>query len=116
MSEIEFVSLIRLIQVPEQYHGKKVRAVGHGAVEFEHKALYVSADDLRNAITKNALWLDVPLDAQTKKLNGKVLLVEATFDKDHLGHLKLFSGCLAKVTRAEVWTEREGRGPAPPPR
>ena len=109
MSEIEFVSLIRLIQVPEKFHGKRVRVVGHGGVEFEHQALYASRDDLRHAVTKNALWLDLPVTEEAKALNGKCLLVEATFDKESLGHLGMFSGTLAEVTRAEVWSE--GRDP-----
>ena len=113
MSEIEFISLIRLIQVPEKYHGKKVRVVGYGVVEFEHKALYVSPDDVRNAVTKNGLWLDLPINDETKKLSGKCLLVEATFDMDNRGHLKMFSGCLAGATRAEVWSE--GRDPEKAP-
>lgn len=109
MSEIEFVSLIRLIQVPEKYHGAKVRVVGFGAVEFEHQALYATADDFRHAVTKNALWLDLKNDAESRKLHGKCLLVEATFDKDNMGHLRMFSGCLARVTRSEIWSE--GRDP-----
>ncbi|MBI5442743.1 MAG: hypothetical protein HY900_16210 [Deltaproteobacteria bacterium] len=113
MPEIEFVSLIRLIQVPEKYHGARVRVVGYSAVEFEHKALYVSPDDVRNAVTKNGLWLDLPINEETKKLSGKYLLVEATFDKDNKGHLRMFSGCLAGVTRAEVWSE--GRDPEKAP-
>lgn len=114
MSEIEFVSLIRLIQVPAEYHGKRVRVVGYGSVEFEHKALYISPVDLRNLVTKNGLWLDLPINEATKKLNGKCLLVEATFDKDNLGHRRMFSGFLAGVTRAEVWSEGRDPEKAPP--
>ena len=114
MSEIAFLSLIRLIQVPEQYHGKRVRVVGYGVVEFERKALYISSEDQKNAVTKNALWLDLPINEETKKLSRQVLLVEATFDKDRRGHLKRYSGCLASVTRAEVWAE--GQQETAPPR
>jgi hypothetical protein len=113
MSEIEFVSLIRLIQVPEKYHGKKVRVVGYARIEFEHKALYVSLEDLRHGVTKNSLWLDMPVTEELKALDRKCLLVEATFDKERLGHLKLCSGTLAGVTRAEVWSE--GRDPEKDP-
>jgi hypothetical protein len=109
MSEIEFVSLIRLIQVPEKYDGVRVRVVGFAAVEFEHQALYVSREDLRHAVTKNALWLDIPVTEEAKKLDGKCLLVEATFDKESRGHLGMCSGTLARVSRAEVWSE--GRDP-----
>lgn len=113
MSEIEFVSLIRLIQVPEKYHGAKVRVVGFASVEFEHQALYVSRDDLRHAVTKNALWLDIPVTEEAKKLDGKCLLVEATFDMESRGHLGMCSGTLARATRVEVWSE--GRDPRKEP-
>ncbi len=105
MSAIEFISLIRLIQVPEQYHGKQVRVVGYAVVEFERKALYISADDARNALTKNAVWLNFPLTDANRKLSGKYVLVEGTFDKDNKGHLKLYSGSLKDVTRFELWSE-----------
>lgn len=115
MSEIELVSLIRLIQVPEKYHGKEVRVVGFGAVEFEHQALYVSLDDLRHAVTKNGLWLDIPVSKEAQKLNGKCLLVEATFDMGRRGHLGMFSGCLSDVTRAVIWSEGRDPHKEPPP-
>ncbi len=105
MSEIEFVSLIRVIQVPEHYHGKLIRVVGIGAVEFEHKALYISTEDLKKAITKNGVWMDLAVSEETKKLNGKCILVEGVFDKDNMGHLKLFSGSIKEIRRAEIWSE-----------
>lgn len=114
MPEIEFVSLIRLIQVPEKYQGARVRVVGWGAVEFEHQALYATADDFRHAVTKNALWLDIRSDERTRKLHGKCVLVEATFDGENRGHLGMFSGCLADVTRAEIWSEGHDPRKEPP--
>jgi len=51
------VSLINLIATPEQYDGKLVRVTGVAKVEFENSGLYLSRDDYKNAITKNAVCL-----------------------------------------------------------
>jgi hypothetical protein len=103
VAEVVFISLLHLIQHPDAYHEQVVRVVGVARIRFEAKALYVSRDDLERAITKNAVWLDVELSDENKQLNGKYVLVEGLFDKDDLGHLKLYSGRITKVERLEEW-------------
>jgi hypothetical protein len=103
MDEIQFISLIQLIQEPKKYHEKMVRVIGIAVFKFEAKAVYVTPDDLNHAVTKNAIWLDVELTEEAKKLNKEYVLVEGVFDKDDLGHLKLYSGALSKVSRLEKW-------------
>lgn len=105
MPEPQFISLIRLIQAPEKYHEKRVRVVGYAGLEFEHKAVYVSVDDRKNAVTKNAIWLDVELTEKVSRLDKKYVIVEGVFDMESLGHLKLFSGTVTEVDRLEVWSE-----------
>jgi hypothetical protein len=105
MATILFISLIQLIQNPAAYHDKHIRVIGYAAMRFEAKALYVSRDDLDHAITKNAIWLDVELTDDLKKLNKQYVLVEGVFDKDSLGHLKLYSGTIRKANRIELWSE-----------
>jgi hypothetical protein len=87
MSTVIMISLIHLIQHPEVYHEKHVRFVAFASIQFERKALYISAEDYRAAITKNAIWLDIPVTEETGKL----------------GHLKLYSGTLEQVSRIELW-------------
>jgi len=106
MPEPQLVSMIRLIQVPEEFHEKKVRVVGVAALEFEHKAVYVSSEDHRNSVTKNALWLDVELTEESKALDSKYVLVEGTFDMASQGHLKMYSGTI-HVERLEEWSNQE---------
>ena len=107
MTDIAFIALIYLIQHPDEYHMKNVRLIGPASIEFEHKALYFSSDDQKHAVTKNAIWLDIDLSDVTKEFDGKYILVEGVFDKDNLGHLKMFSGSLKKINRIEVWSKDE---------
>jgi hypothetical protein len=103
MAEIIFISLIQLIQHPDKYHEKQVRVIGFASLKFEGKALYVSREDYDNAITKNAVWLDVELSENVKKNHQRYVLVEGDFDKENLGHLKLFSGTIKNIGRIELW-------------
>jgi hypothetical protein len=104
LTEILFISLIRLIQSPDEYNLKQVRVIGFAKLEFEAKALYVTKEDYDNAITKNAIWLDVDLTEGVRKLNKKYVLVEGVFDKDKLGHLRMYSGTIKAVRRIEEWS------------
>jgi hypothetical protein len=110
MTAILFISLIHLIQHPETYHEKPVRVIGFASLKFEGKALYVSREDYEKAITKNAVWLDIELTEDVKKLHGKYVLVEGVFDKDNLGHLKLFSGSIKNIGRIELWNGKDKSG------
>ena len=103
VAEILFISLIRLIQNPETYHLKQVRVIGFASLEFEGKAIYINKDDYENAVTKNAIWLDVELTDAVKKNHGKYVLVEGVFDKDKQGHLKMYSGTIKAIKRLEAW-------------
>jgi hypothetical protein len=102
MMEILFIALMHLIQNPDMYHMQKVRVIGYASVEFESKALHVSRDDYDHAITKNAVWLDIELSDKIKKYGKEVVLVEGVFDKNNLGHLRMYSGSLKDIDRIEV--------------
>jgi len=106
MSEIHFISLIKLIQTPEIFNSKEIRVIGFAGIEFEHKAIYVSIEDYDNAITKNAIWIDIELNDKTKSLNKKYVLIEGVFDLTNLGHLKMFSGTITNIERIEEWTNK----------
>ena len=103
MAEVLFISLIYLIQHPEIHNQKKVRVVGFASLDFERKALYISREDYEHAVTKNAVWLDIDLTESIRKNHKKYVLVEGTFDKDNLGHLKLYSGSITQIDRLELW-------------
>src|SRR5689334_127036 len=103
MADIEFISIITLIQSPEKYHHKRVRIVAIASLEFEGTAQWVSREDLEKSITKNGIWLEVKLDETTKKLDRKVLIVEGTFDAVRKGHLGMYSGMIGDITRIQLW-------------
>jgi len=107
MAEILFISLIHLIQHPDLYDQKEVRVIGYASLKFEGKAIYISKEDYENAITKNAIWLDVELTDALRKLHETYVLAEGIFDKDNLGHLRLYSGALKNVSRLERWQSED---------
>jgi hypothetical protein len=108
MADTIFLSLIRLIQNPEEYEAQTVRVIGFANLEFEQKALYISIEDSIHSITKNAIWLDIDLNGKTKELNKKYVLIEGVFSMHDLGHLTLFSGTIKKINRIEEWADTSG--------
>ena len=105
MSEPLFISLIELIQSPYQFSGRHVRVVGFASMKFEGVALYVSEQDYRNAITKNAVWLDTELTPQARDLHEKYVMVEGVLDPSKKGHLNLYSSTLMQVNRLDLWSD-----------
>lgn len=103
------VSIVQLIANPIEYHGKFVRVIGFCRLEFEGDALFLHREDFEQALTKNALWLDVgwPTPEILQKLSDGYVLVEAVFDADSKGHMDLFSGSLKKVNRMDRWRSRK---------
>jgi hypothetical protein len=103
MSQIAFISLVTLIQSPEKFDNKAVRVVGLCTFEFEGKAIWISSEALENAITKNAVWLDIPLTDELRAQSRKIMLVEGVFSAERKGHLGLYSGTIEKVSRLASW-------------
>jgi len=64
-------------------------------------------------VTKNGLWIDVPSNEATRKLNGKYVIVEGVFDPTRKGHLGMWSGMIKEVSRFELWSDPEQK-PAEP--
>src|SRR5215471_15964166 len=53
----ELVSMVQLIASPEKFDGKVVQVIGFLRLEFEGDVLYLHADDYKNRINKNGLWV-----------------------------------------------------------
>jgi hypothetical protein len=115
VADSSFVSLITILQNPDRFDGQKVKVIGFASLTFEGKALYVSEEAYRAALTKNGVWLSTELDEAKRKLHEKFVLVEGTFDAKSLGHLKMFSGTIREITRLERWSEPAKPKDAPPP-
>lgn len=105
------ISIIKLIATPEQYHGKQIRVIGAGSLEFEGNLICLSKDDLKHGITRNCLWLSISpesIGSNSKELesyNGKYVLVEGVFNSKENGHMGMASGAIEKINRYQVWEE-----------
>jgi len=103
------VSIINLIATPEKFHGKIVRVIGVGNLEFEGNAIYLSRDDYEQNISGNSLWIELGGGAtpynEAKVFNGKYVIVEGTFDKKAKGHFGIWPGGIKDITRYVLWEE-----------
>lgn len=105
MDQVEFLSLITVVQTPEERDGKPIRVVGLCTFEFESKAMWVSREALDEAITKNAVWLDTPITDKLRAMNRKVMIVEGVFSAKRKGHLGLYSGSIEQISRVDQWKD-----------
>lgn len=119
-SSYQDVSLIQLIANPQAYDGKRVRLIGFLRIEFEGDAIYLHKEDFDYAITRNALWIDIPEDmrpSQKELVDLHYVLCEGTFRAGRHGQMGLFSGELSDVQRLQSWADhpRPKEMPPPPP-
>jgi hypothetical protein len=105
--EVEDVSLIQLIATPQSYDVKRIRIIGFLHLEFEGDAIYLHREDFQQALTKNALWIEVPKDmtrTQIEAVNDHDVICTGSFAEAMHGHMGMNSGEMAHITRLEVWT------------
>ncbi len=104
-------SLLQVLAAPERYDGKTVALIGYCSAEFENVAIYLQADDSRNAHFPNGVWLDVDdlLYAGSKPVKGSCR-VSGTYSATRKGHMSYFTGTLTKVQRYEKWPPPQKRG------
>lgn len=104
----EDVTMVQLLATPERYHGKTVRVIGVGNLEFEGTGLYLHKEDLTYS-TGNCLWVELTPEAgATKDLisyNGQYVIVEGEFDMNDHGHMGLFAGAITRITRYDPWEQ-----------
>lgn len=106
---VEDVSLVQLIANPQQFHGKHVRFIGFLRLEFEGNAIYLHREDFDYAITRDALWIDVPsamTKAQKDAANMHYVICVGVFNAKSRGHMGLFAGEIQQVSRLQLWAER----------
>ena len=102
----EDVTMIELIANPEKYHGRLVRVIGVGNLEFEGNCIALSLDDLQN-FTGNVIWIELGNRAisyeDAKQYNGEYVIVEGFFDQYDCGHMDMFCGSIKDVSRYQLW-------------
>lgn len=96
----------QLITNPQKYHGKVVRVIGVGNLEFEGNCLSANMENYRYGLG-NALWLELGSQAtpyeEAVQYNGEYVIVEGTFDMEEHGHMGLFQGAIKNVSRYQLW-------------
>jgi len=119
---VEDVSLIQLIANPQTYDNKRIRIIGFVRLEFEGDAVYLHQEDFEYGLSKNGLWIDVPQDMTKKQMdavNRRYAICTGTFRAGGHGHMGLFSGEIAAITRLEPWMDKPRsqlpNGMPPPP-
>ena len=106
-THLQDVSIIKLLANPTKYDGKRVRIIGFLRLEFEGNAIYLHQEDFEHAISKNAIWIDLPVDLskkQTAEVNNKYVICQGIFRSGDHGHMGMFSGSLTNITRLESWS------------
>ena len=104
------VSLIQLIANPASFDGTRVALTGYVVLEFEHTAVYLHESDATYGISRNGIWLDVPLgsDSHRARFHRQYVLIEGTFRAQRRGHRDAFSGSLENIGRFDVVEPRPG--------
>ena len=106
------VSLIQLIANPEKYHGKRVRVIGVARIEFEGNGIWLTKEHYEHRIYKNSLWIEPDYKTlgskrqQLQELNGKYVLMDGVFNKNHKGHRGMNSGSLEKIIVYQLWEKK----------
>jgi len=105
------VSLIQLIANPKDLDGKIVRVIGFVKLEFEGNAIYLHQDDYKFGISKNGLYLYITDDIRKRQadFDERYIILEGTFNAKNTGHMGMFSGSIQKITRFQVWSDKNGR-------
>jgi hypothetical protein len=110
MARAQLVSLIQLLVDPEAFHGRSVRVAGYYIRGEEESALYLTQEDAKYGIVRNAVWIDLGrgflAEHDVAGLTRKHVMLEGAFSKDRHGHLGLYQGTIENVTEAIVLEAR----------
>lgn len=99
-AETKEYSMVALIADPQKYNNRRIRTRGYVSLEFENTALYLSENDAKNYLSKNAIWLSSEV-MDRHELQGRYAVVEGVFDSTKRGHLGQFSGTIRDIVRFE---------------
>jgi len=103
------VSIIEVIANPDKFHGKMVRIIGVGRIEFEGDSICLNNESYQYRVGRNCLRLALGLFQQLvksnklKQYNGKYVLIEGKFKKNKPEYLNLYGGEIENITRYELW-------------
>lgn len=101
--QTKFVSIITIIANPERFHNNKITTIGFVSLGFEGTAIYLSDNDFKNHIGKNALRLKLKNKEQFKQYDRKYVLIEGIFIKNKPKFFSLYSGDIEQITKMQEW-------------
>ena len=108
-SDLENISLVRLIVDPAAHDGKRIRTKGFVVVEREESAIYISAESADFVMTQNGLWLDLSdAGVEPREFHRHYVVVEGTIDGTAGGTWGLFPGAIRLVTKIKTLNRRGG--------
>ncbi|MBZ5549802.1 MAG: hypothetical protein LAO22_17895 [Acidobacteriia bacterium] len=102
------VGLVQLLANPEKYDGQRVDLIGYLRLEFEGNILYLAAEDYKNSIPENGIWIDIThdMDANRVRLDRKYVQLIGTFSSRKKGN-SLGAGSLTQIQKATFWSDPE---------
>lgn len=96
--------MISLIANADKYNGKRVIVNGFVHIEFEGNMIYLSENDFKNDLTKNALWIDITREQMKSPMipqcQNKYGFIKGIFDMNNKGHYNMNSGAITKIIKA----------------
>ena len=105
----EFVSLVKLISVPEGFEGKEVITIG--VLSIKESLLYLSIQDAEHSIIPNSLSLDFGLPEFPREkavmYHGMYVSVKGRIEASSDGFGNISSGIMYDIK--EVYPEEEWR-------
>jgi hypothetical protein len=105
-ASVEDVSVVQLIANPHAYDGKRVQFIGFLRLEFEGNAIYLHREDYEHQISKNALWINPPAQMtkqERQAVDMHYVICSGVFEAAKHGHMGMFSGEVADITRLQSW-------------
>ncbi|MBI2266883.1 MAG: hypothetical protein HYU64_17250 [Armatimonadetes bacterium] len=99
------VQLSEVLANPDKYHGKRISVIGYYHGEFEGSSLSVNEKASRDNDLKRSVWRSGPSTfadkSAIKDKNNAWLRVEGVFLRGPGGHMSLWPGEIARLTRVE---------------
>ena len=101
-------SLVEVLVNPKKLTGKRVTVTGFYHHEIESSAVYLSKDDAKFGVIRNAVWLgevkSVDQDRLFAELNDVFIEVSGIVrhEADGVGHLRMFNVALEKIELVRV--------------
>ena len=103
-------SMIELLANPGRFDGKTIEVKGYLRLEFEGNALYLHKEDFDQALSENAVWVNIDkLSTEKRKVvSDTYVLLVGRFDVRQHGQMGIFGGEIGSITRLEPWPSRSG--------